>query len=77
MLHKSLVSPQAPEGPHANELVPPQVDKVDKSVSIQVFEGGPLELLLLPLYSYHIVRHIWDGDVKLVGFILFKLCLLL
>lgn len=63
---ETLVPPYAPEGPRADESMPPQV-----------FGGGSLELSLLPLYYDHTVRHVWDGEVNLVGLILFKLCLLL
>lgn len=73
------MSPQAPEEPHTDELASSLVDEVaedDELVSPQTFGGGPVELSLMPLYPDHIDRHIWDGEVKLVGLILFKLRLL-
>lgn len=70
------VSPQAPKEPHTDEPVLPQTDEVDEPVPPQVSRVGPIELSLLPYYTYHTAKHIWDGEVKLVGFILFKLLLL-
>lgn len=55
----------------AVEPVPPPTVEDDELVSPQAFGGGPLGLSMLPLYPYHTVRHIWGGEVKLVGFILF------
>lgn len=78
------MSPQTPEGPHADESVPPHADVVDKlvqshaaevdeAVPPQVFGICSIEFSLLPLYPDHTSRHIWDAEVKLVGLILFKL----
>lgn len=66
----------------AFESVPPHIaDVVDPMLPLEgedvagaepdAFRGGPVDLSLLPLYPDHIVRHIWDGDVALVGFIAF------
>lgn len=57
---------EAGEVAEDNELEPPQE-----------FGRGHVELSMLSLYPDHNVRHIWDGEVTLVGFILFNLCLLL
>lgn len=68
------VPPQADE---AGKPKPSQVVEAEKPVPPQEFGGGPIELSLLPLYLNHTSIHMWDREVKLVGFILFKLCLLL
>lgn len=78
---------KGPEGPHADESVPPPVDEVvelgssqvvedDEPVPPQAFGWDPIELSLLPLYPYHASRKTWYGDVKLVELFLFKLHLL-
>ena len=66
--------------PLTDEVIEPgssQATEDDESVPSHAFGGGHVDLSLLLLYLNHIVRHIWDGEVKLVGFILFKLHLLL
>lgn len=62
---------------------PPTIDVVEPVPSLdgdvveddepEPFEEGPVEFSPLPLYPNNIVRHIWDEDVALVGFILFYL----
>lgn len=83
---KALVPPPTDE---TSDLVPPPIDEVIKPMPPLIDEivedddppqalgGGPVELSLLPLYPDHTSRHIWDGEVILVGFVLFKLHLLL
>lgn len=39
----------------------------------KAFGGGHVDLPLLHLYPDHITKHIWDGKVELVRFILFNL----
>lgn len=41
------------------------------------FGGGLVDLSLLPLYLNHTVRHIWDGEVALVGFFIYFFTLIL
>lgn len=65
-----------PHADEADEPVSSQVAKTDEPFPPQVFGGGPIEFSHLPLYPDHTAIHIWDGEVKLVGYILFKLRLL-
>lgn len=69
--------PESPDVPKSLEApVPPQAPEGTRAVeATQIFGGGPLELSLPPLYLDHTSRHIWDGEVILVGFVLFKICI--
>lgn len=69
-----------PPTTNAVELVPPpdgEVADATKPKTPQAFVECLIELSLLPLYPDHTTRHIWDGKVTLVVFILFNLHLLL
>ena len=50
LVPEALVSPQAPEGPHVDELVPPQDDEADEpesSKADEVVSQGHLRFLTL------------------------------
>lgn len=68
--------PEAPLPPptaYATEPVPPLKGGAAIDVESETFGGGHVDLSLLPLYLDHTSRHIRDGEVILVGFILFNL----
>ncbi|XP_050902452.1 sugar transporter ERD6-like 6 [Lathyrus oleraceus] len=45
------------------ELMSTSDDEATEHVESKPFGGGHVELSLLPLYPYYIVRHIWDREV--------------
>lgn len=51
------------------DLVPPLEGEIDVDAESETFGGSPVDISLLPMYSNHIVRHICDRKVTLVGFI--------
>ncbi|XP_050915752.1 protein MAIN-LIKE 1-like [Lathyrus oleraceus] len=60
-----LVSPPVP--PHIDDVVdpmPPPEGEAVTDVEPESFEGGPVDLSLLPLYPDHTTRHIWDGEER-------------
>lgn len=48
----------------------PPDNEAAEDAETESFGGGSVELSVLPIYPDHIARHIWDGEVSLVGFIL-------
>ena len=73
---ESLVVPNAPLSPPIDDVVqpvPPLEDEVVTTVELEEFGGGHVKFSLLSLYPNHTTRHIWDREVKLLGFIMFKL----
>lgn len=41
------------------------------------FGGGPSDLPLLPLYPDHVVRHVWDREVKVICIYSVKQCVII
>lgn len=62
-----------PPPPTANDvdLMPPPEGEVVAHANPKAFGGGIVDLSLLSLYPNHTVKHIMDGEVTLVGFIIF------
>ena len=50
--------------------MPPPDSEAVEDAETEAFGGGPVELSVLPIYPDHTARHIRDGEVSLVGFIL-------
>lgn len=67
--------PVPPPADEAVEPVPPLADETVEYAEPKVFRGGPIALSLLYMYPDHVARDIWDGEVELVRFIHFNLCL--
>lgn len=51
--------------------VPPLEGEATTYVKPNTFGGGPIDLSLLPLYPNYTTRHIWYGEVSLVGFFIY------
>lgn len=48
-----------------NDAINPEVPKGRKEATgpLKSYSGGPFDTPLLHLYTYHVVRHIWEGEV--------------
>lgn len=66
-----VVDPLPPHtAPHVDPVPPPEGEAAIDAKPM-AFGGGPVDLSLLPLYTDHTARHIWDIEVTLVGFFIY------
>lgn len=65
------VVPVSPPTDDATDPVPPPEGDTVADVEPYAFGGALVDLSLLPLYQNHIVRHILEIEVTLVGFFFF------